>query len=328
MSRALTILAATIALAGCGSNTLLPVASVAVTPQVAAGWTTTQVTPSTSRGSEPCLVERHAGGFAIAYVKNKLGDHHVYFTTSPDGSNWSTPVVVAKGSLTDDAPALYEDELGKLHLVFASNRSLSFALYEATSTDGVTWSDAQALPEDLEEAYHPAVAILPDGGMALSYETIGGSIRFLTRPKSGKWSKAITVDDGLEPCLLGMKDGSVLLSFNASDHLACRVRSAEGTWGAQLTVSETSAAETPWLSMDGAGSVFLSYVEKTSGVSKLVERKRQGGSWATAISLTMGPTVDSHPAAIITKSGEHALAWAYSSDALPGGIAFARNGSR
>lgn len=324
MKRALTILAASIALAGCGPSTLLAALPQDSTPQGAAGWTTSQVTPTSSRAVEPCLIERKAGGLAIAYVRNKLGDHHVYFTTSLDGSSWSTPVVVARGALSDDSPALYEDEAGKLHLVFASNSAMRFALYEATSTDGITWSDAQALPADLEGSYHPAVAALQDGAMAMSYETIGGSLRFLTRSKTGTWSKAITVDEGVEPNLLALGDGTVLMSFNTTDHLACRLRSTDGTWGSQQEVSETAGAETPWLSKDAAGDVYLSYADQSSGTRKLVERKRQGTSWAAADSLTTGSTQDTHPSAIFTRSGEHVLAWAFSSDVLPGGIALLR----
>lgn len=316
------ILSLTLALAGCGQNALMGGPDGAGAPQVTAGWTLTRVTPEGVRAIEPSLIERKAGGFAIAYATDKLGDRHVYCTTSSDGQRWSAPVAIAKSGVTDESPALYEDAAGTLHLLFASNRSQRFGLYEATSADGASWSEAAALPEDPDQSYRPTVATLSSGTVALAYETLGGALRFRTRSLQGSWSEATTIHaGGGDPALSVLPDGRLALAYRSYGMLQLRSRSVIGTWSEPSELGSAGAA--PSLSTDREGSLWLVYAEGEEA-AKLQERRGDGKTWTAGSRLTAGDTDDLDPAAIVTRSGERVVTWGVKKDGRGQGLFFAR----
>lgn len=325
MSRHLaTILMLSAALTGCGATPLVPSGANNFGPQVAAGWTSIRVTPEGTTGVDPCLIERKAGGYAIAYASDTLGDKHVYVTVSPDGQRWSAPVSVGKGPLTDEAPSLCEDEKGSLHVIFASNRGMRFGLYEATSTDAATWTDAEALPSDPDQAERPTMVPMASESLALAYETLGGSIHFRTRSAQGTWSAPSTVFDGAgDPTMALGADGKLVIAYKSYGKLYLRTQDPLGTWGAATVLSASGDVETPSLTRDAHDGWWLVCAEQSGDNWKLQERSTNRGTWSTEASLTAGPTDDEHPSALVNHSGERVLAFGVSSGARRGGIYFA-----
>lgn len=318
----IALISLAVALTGCGSNAIVGTPSDGA-PLVSAGWTLSRVTPEGVRAVEPSLIERQGGGFAIAYSTDKLGDQHVYCTTSPDGARWTAPVAVAKSALTDESPALYEDQAGTLHVLFASNRSQRFGLYETTSSDGSSWSEAAALPEDPDQSYRPSVATMSNGALALAYETIGGALRFRTRTTAGSWSEATTIHKGGgDPALAALSDGRLMLAYRSYGNLHLRSRSAAGTWSEPSELG--SAGEAPSLSADSQGGLWLVYAAEGDGAMKLNERKGDGKTWTAAFALTAGDTDDEDPAAILTRSGERVMTFGARKDGRGQGLFFAR----
>lgn len=320
---AATLISLTVALTGCGQNALMSGPSSSGAPQVTAGWTLNRVTPEGVRAVEPSLIERQDGSFAIAFSTDKLGDQHVYCTTSPDGARWSAPVAVAKGPLTDESPALFEDAAGTMHLLFASNRSQHFRLYETTSREGQSWSEAVALPEDPDQSYRPTVAMLANGSLALAYETIGGALRFQTRNPQGTWGEAATVHaGGGDPALAALPDGRLMLAYRSYGKLQLRSRSAAGAWSEASDLGSTG--EAPSLSTDNQGGLWLVFAGEADTAMKLTERRGDGKTWTAGAELTTGNTDDEHPAAIVTRSGERVMTWGVRQDGRGQGLFFAR----
>lgn len=319
---AATLICLALALTGCGSNALMGVPGTGGAPQVAAGWTVSKVTPDGVRAAEPSLLERQAGTFAIAYHSTRLADRHVYVTTSADGQRWSAPAPVAPGALSDESPALYEDAAGTLHCLFASNRTQRYRLYESTSADGASWSEAIALPEDPDQSYRPSVATL-GGTLALAYETIGGALRFRTRGPQGTWSEATTVHQGGgDPALAALADGRLMLAYRSYGRLQVRSRSAAGVWSEASELG--TSGEAPSLAPDGQGGLWLVFAAEAGDTLKLTERRGDGKSWAAGAELTAGDTDDQDPAAIVTRSGERVMTWGAAKDGRGQGLYFAR----
>lgn len=320
---AIALISLAVALTGCGPNALMSGPSTGGAPQVVAGWTLSRVTPDGVHAVEPSLIERRDGGLAIAYSTDKLGDQHVYCTTSKDGARWTAPVAIAKSALTDESPALYEDAAGTLHVLFASNRSQRFGLYEATSSDGASWSEAAALPEDPDQSYRPSVASLSSGTLALAYETLGGALRFRTRSALGTWSEAATIHHGGgDPALAALPDGRLMLAYRSYGKLQLRSRSASGTWGEPSDLG--SLGEAPSLSVDPQGGLWLVYASEGDSTLKLQERRGDGKAFTSSSELTAGDTDDENPAAIVTRSGERVMTWGARKGGRGQGLFFAR----
>ncbi|HEY9899114.1 MAG TPA: hypothetical protein V6D00_08025 [Pantanalinema sp.] len=324
MARSLATLIAAAALTGCGANGMQGAPLDGATPQVASGWTSVKVAP---HGFEPCLVARKAGGYAIAYATDKLGDRHVYFTASPDGDRWTPPVAVAKGPLSDEAPALCEDASGELHLFFGSNRDARYAVYEATSTDGQAWSAPEALSAEIkddQDGNFPSIAPLPSGGLAIAYETYSG-IRFRTRSAKGEWSSGETVATTAgAPALAAGPDGRITLAYMAYQKLYVRSRSTVGAWTAPTALAG-GPCETPALTSDGQGGLWMVHTQQTGEFWNLAERTFTGGRWGEAIALTLGQTDDQAPSALLLPGAKRAVAWGSSKDGRASGLYFARS---
>ncbi|CAN0253128.1 unnamed protein product [Laminaria digitata] len=77
----------------------------------------------------------------------------------------------------DYAPTLIATGDGGFRLYFARRRSASFDIYTATSADGLTWSEPEALPT-LEGDAYPAALARGDGGVDLWFGS--GSLDFAT----------------------------------------------------------------------------------------------------------------------------------------------------
>lgn len=324
MVRSLATLIAVAALTGCGANGMQGALLSEATPQVAPGWTSVKVAP---HGSEPCLIARKAGGYAIAYATDKLGDRHVYFTASTDGERWTSPVAVAKGPLSDEAPALCEDDAGALHLFFGSNRDERYAVYETTSTDGQGWSAPEALPAELkddQDGNFPAIAPLPSGGLAIAYETYAG-IRFRTRSAQGKWSNGETVATTAgSPALTAGSDGKITLAYMAYRKLYVRSRSTMGGWTAPTALAGVPA-ESPALASDGKGGLWMVHAQKAGEIWSLAERTLASGRWSEATALTLGETDDQAPSPLFLSGGKRAVAWGSTKDGRSSGLYFARS---
>lgn len=324
MARRLATLIAACALTGCGANGMQGAPLSEATPQVAAGWRSVKVAP---HGIEPSLISRKAGGFALAYATDKLGDRHVYFTASADGERWTPPVAIAKGPLSDEAPALCEDASGQLHLFFGSNRDEQYVVYEATSTDGRAWSAPAALTtagEDDREANFPSIAPLPSGGLALAYESLSG-IRFRTRDAQGAWTDAETVATTAgSPALSVGPDGKVTLAYTAYQKLYTRTRSSLGAWTAPSALPG-APAESPALASDGQGGLWLVTAQQAAASWNLAERTFTSGRWSEATGLTLGETDDLTPSALLLPGGKRAVAWSSSKDGRASGLYFARS---
>lgn len=324
MVRSLATLIAAAALTGCGAGGMQGALISDAAPRVAPGWTSVKVAAD---GIEPCLVSRKAGGYAIAYATDKLGDRHVYFTSSADGARWTPPVAIAQGPLSDEAPALCEDAAGSLHLFFGSNRDERYAVYETTSSDGQAWSAAEALPAELkddQDGNFPAIAPLPSGGLAIAYETYAG-IRFRTRNAQGKWTSGETVATTAgAPALAVGSDGKIALAFMSYQKLYVRGRSAAGAWTAPTELAGVPA-ETPALTADGQGGWWMVHTQQTGEYWNLAERTFASGRWSEAIALTLGETDDQTPSALFLGGGKRAVAWGSTKDGRASGLYFARS---
>lgn len=315
MPRLPLMLCAVLALTGCGEARLNAPAPTAAA-QVASGWTATAVRTAGTSATHPALVERATGGLALAYGTAKLGDRHVYVTTSPDGEAWSPPVLVAKGSTTDEAPTLFEDAQGALHLIFSSNRERAFALYEATSTDGKAWSDATVLTDD-DACYRPAATATPTGA-ALAYETLGHGLRVRTRTGSGAWSTPVAVcNEGGDVALAADAEGLLHLAYEAQGRIQHRTRNAAGTWSAAEALTEGRETLAPALAIAPTGPWLL--FTESGDASKICEQTP--GARALEARITTGTTDDTAPAALVARDGTYLAAWT-SSEGRAGGTLY------
>lgn len=211
-------------------------------------------------GEKPALIKRAAGGYVLAYAGTRVGQRHIYVATSADGERWGKAQVASAGAFSDQAPALAEDQDGKLHLFFASNRSgETQALYHAVEAGGAFGAATEVA--GFEGAQDLAVAYGAKGFTVVA-EVMGAGLLAATSPDGATWSEASEVAPaGAEPAACALPDGRTLVAYQLEGKIKLQA-STDGGWSkATDAASGASRLRDPGLAWEGT-SGLLAYSEK------------------------------------------------------------------
>lgn len=275
----------------------------------------------------PSLFQAMDGTWGIAYGSERLGNKHVYFSSSPDGAKWSKAVQVAPGGLSDQEPALFADQTG-FHVIFASNRDeQSLALYVSDQT-ATGWSPAQKLnlPGGLPQ--EPAVC-RTSHGWALAYRSTEGVI--VAESGDGhNWYEARVAGTHLGDPAIAYVNGRLLVVAHRSQQLYELSRGASGTWTQPRAVGFEGSARQPSLSVDQTGNPVLAFSHRTgpagTGPVQIALSTLAGGAWTPPEALTSTRGDNVNPALQISSDGGRSLAWGIYGSAGERGVVFANLG--
>lgn len=292
---------------------------------LAPGWTAAVAAPQHAPRNS-CLVARRDGSLALAYDTQKHGGKDVFVVTSHDGRRWSAPLAVGQTRRTEEAPALWEDAAGKLHLVYASNQMGYFQLYKASSMDGKTWSEPVAITQEDEAAKNPSVTLTPQG-VALAFQTMGGACEVMTSSDGETWGPSRRIDDSAgEPAIIHDGEG-LRVVFHRHAKLYERIERA-GVWSEPVQVPGHAAMQDPALAWM-AGTLTLAYSTLSSnGTWKLAVREAGPSGWGQERDLVQGPDDHGFPSLAEGQDGGTWLAWGISRLTEERGIFVARSGGR
>lgn len=224
-----------------------------------------------AEGGESPALAHTADGWQAIYAGTQLGDRHLYWSTSADGSRWSTPSTVASAQFSDQTPAFATDAKGALHLYFASNRTGDdYSIYHCTLSNG-TWSAPEAIA-DTTGASDLAV-IYANNQFVLAEETLGAGLVVSTSTDGTRFSGAkVAADAGFAPSLAALPDGRLMLAYMHDGNLYDLV-GKPGAWGAEATAATGSdKLQEPGLVWSGDHGV-MAYAERTPGGYQLRARR-------------------------------------------------------
>lgn len=313
-------------LAGCGTG--MPGSTQPIelpTFTLAPGWSASpSATLDAPRVSS--LVARKAGGFALAYDTQKLGGKDVFVTLSADGKNWSAPVVVGQTRRTEESPALWEDQDGKLRLIYTSNDSGAFQLYASASADGKTWEAPVAITRETDHAKAPAVTRTPTG-VAVAYQSMGGACEVMQSSDGEVWGLARRIDVSAGDPAIAHDGTGLRVVFHRNEKLYERIE-RQGTWSEAVQVPGTAGMREPAIARI-AGKLTLAYSTLSSkGTWKLAVREAGPSGWGQEQDLVQGPDDHGFPCLAEGPEGGSWLAWGISRLTEERGIFVARSGGR
>ena len=309
MSRRLALVAIAalaIALAGCGGKK--PGGVVAVTSTTIDGQRVAKLGFGGEGGEKPALLRRADGGYALAYAGTRQGQRKIYFTSSPDGERWAPPEAVAAGELSDQAPALAEDQAGRLHLFFASNRGGEAPeLYHAEAV-----GEAFGAPTPIagfEGAQDLAVAAGPQG-LTLVAEVMGAGLLAAESADGATWSApSEVVPAGAEPALAALPDGRCLVAYQ----LEGKIWLSPGRAGAWEPATEAASGNgrlrDPGLAWAGAQGLLVYSEKGESGLALRARSLDATFSPAAAQAPSAGPGDHRGVAISLGPDGSKAFAW-------------------
>ncbi|MCI0549851.1 MAG: glycoside hydrolase [Anaerolineae bacterium] len=191
----------------------------------ASEWALPRILPSPSQiNTHPDLVVDGAGRIAVVYAVPVNENRGVYVVQSSDGGDtWSLPQrafdAVSAAWERVEQPRVCLGSEGELHLSFAKSSERvgqPAGLYYVRSSDGgVTWSDAQALTEEL--IHWQQIVCSSDGTVHVLWQEFDGlvfaNLSRVSLDSGGTWgqSNAIT---GVNPSV-----SNVAVAMNAGDSL-------------------------------------------------------------------------------------------------------------
>lgn len=324
--RALLSLFTVSMLAGCGTG-MPGVTQTFEMPEftLAPGWSAA-LAASRDLPRASSLLVRKAGGYVLAYDTVKLGGKDVFVTTSPDGKTWSPAVVVGQTRFTEESPTLWEDDQGKIHLIYASNDSGSFQLYASASRDGKTWDEPVAITDEIEHAKAPSVTRTPNG-VAIAYQTLGGALEVMQSSDGEVWGLSRRIElSGGDPAICHDGEG-LRVVFHRNETLYERVE-RNGAWSEATQIPGAAPMREPAIAMI-AGTVTLAYSTLgPNGNWKVALRVAQPSGWGLEQELVQGPDDHGFPSLAEGKDGGSWLAWGINRLTEERGIFVARSGGR
>lgn len=277
-------------------------------------------------GTQPALVKRKNGDWLMVYVGTNVGERHLYWTRSQDGTRWSAPAEFAAAEYSDQAPALVEDADGLMHCYFASNRGGdNFELFH-TTFDGA-WAEPTRIAgytavQDLAAAY-------TDGRFLLAAEVTAEGLFAATSTDGTTFGGRERIAmAGFDPAAAFLPDGSTLVAYTRGNELLARAGTPDVEWTPeQVVVAASDRVRGPALAWAGDHGKLI-YTERTNaGTSYRLREKRFGADRTFAEGTDLAPLGGAHSPAVAP--GAHAevgLAWGMKLSSGQQGVAFTLDG--
>jgi len=247
-----------------------------------------------------------------------------------ENNKWTEPYQVADGIVNDSLryacwnPVLYKIPKGELLLFYKTGPKVSEwkGWMKTSKDDGITWSNAQALPEGFIGPVKNKPVLLPNGNLlcASSTEGNGWKVHFEITPDFGKtWKKIGPINDGktinaIQPSVLFHKDGSLQILCRTKNRAIAESWSKNNgkTWSPMTLTSmpnNNSGTDAVTL-MNGWQLLVYNHVLPPEGRSKgartplNVAISKDGKTWFATTILEDSPVSQySYPSVIQTTDG-------------------------
>jgi len=125
--------------------------------------------PTLLQASNRCYLfwEKYPAGAGTAY----WASHCEICMMINNGSGWSTPVAIVNNSHVNKDPFAFQDPNGSIHLLFSSNKSGNYDIYEITS-EGANWSEPKSVTNDTNYDFDPYALVCDNGTIYLFWSKV------------------------------------------------------------------------------------------------------------------------------------------------------------
>lgn len=183
------------------------------------------------------------------------------------------PVAVSTNGVSDEDAALVRTRDGGFRVVWSSKRNGPAHLYTATSADGAAWVDEQAITDDANDDFYPALLQTRDGTLHLTWFRIDQrtgrrDVWYASSPDGRAWTNP------------------------------ARISTAGMDWAPAIYEDDFPMLWIVW-SSGRSGNRELYAVRSGDG----------GRTWSEDFRLTQSPEQDDFPFVLVRRDGERLLTW-------------------
>ena len=269
------------------------------------------VTTHTSAG--PCIAADRSGNVHVVWYDGRDGDWEIYYKGSI-GPAWLADERLTASSGHSRDPAIAAGCNSTLHVVWRDNRDGPFNVYYK-SFDSSVWSEDLALTDypPGADVRPPCVAVDDSGAVHVVWTClVGEGGIYHSKLAAGEWSPpgAIAVGaQGHSPPSLSPGPGNAVHAVWKSTGVWHRYYQ-DGAWRPAYHVLDVDGAESPGVTVDGAGNVHVIWTKWVAGYTEVFYReKRNPGVWMDAYQLTAAFGSAELPSAAAGSNGRVHVVW-------------------
>jgi hypothetical protein len=239
------------------------------------GWTPIPVTTSEFSDGSPAVALDYSGDIQTTWESGRDIRSNIY-SSSYDGSSWSTDEAVVVREYWDFHPSMARDSLAKV------------------------WVAWHSLTENA--GYYPNLDI------SVSYRTPGGwsSPEIITAGPDYDTEPAMTTD--AQGRLWVVWKGWRTVNQNVNSNLFARY--FDGSWSPRMTITgDLEDDSDPTVAADPLGNIWVVWSTNRNGNWDIYSIYYSGGSWSPLIPVTTDPGDDLAPSVTVDVSGNLWAAW-------------------
>jgi hypothetical protein len=275
------------------------------------------IASSTGDSEYPAIALDSSDHIHVVWADDRDGQWDVYYRLK-DGTGWQPETRLTGGTGDSRHPSIAVDGNDHLHVVWQNDQLGSSRIYYR-SYDGLSWTSPGCIDPEIPGSGTPAVAA--DGFNhihVLWYQDSGTADHLYYKSHDGSiWGP--TVDLAARKSIYGP---NIIADSRNMIHVAWHdARYASGyevfhrrfdglTWGPETRITEASnTSANATLAADGAGTVYLMWVDKRSGDYKVYYARNDGVDWGGSVLLSESSDGARHPSAVSTAAGVLHLIW-------------------
>ena len=176
-----------------------------------------------AEGEDPTLAASPTGEFVYLAWSQVFGGDFEVFASRWDGSEWSEGQNVSSNDGGSATPALVIAPNGVVNLFWSDTSPGAATIYQAQSSDGLTWPTALPVPD--ATGTNPTATFAPDGSLLLAWQYragFGEAFKIWTSRYNGDWQAPTALTDGSQHALapqLAANASSVALTWQDGDNV-------------------------------------------------------------------------------------------------------------
>jgi hypothetical protein len=288
----------------------------------AAPWTAAEEASPAGSGAYSAQLGIDGEGDATAAWTEAIGGHSVLRSAErPVGGTWSAPFSVSGSTAEAEEPTLVENEAGDAVLAWRERSETTEAIQASVRMAGGGWGAVETFDPLGTNAREPAVAIDPDGNVAVAWTEGGGSteIEAATMEANGAWSEPEPLsspsENGVEAEVTVTVGGSVTVAWvgtaGGNDHVVLASKEFGGTWVGEPPLSTgSSATERINLASEPSGEVVAVWSRMSGGIYVVeTARKASGGGWGSPEPISTSGQSAREPDLAVNRAGDAVIAW-------------------
>ena len=282
-----------------------------------------QLTTDPLRDEDPFFIQNSNGLYMCIWCSNRSGNGDIWYSSSYDMSNWSTPIQLTSNLSDDWYPSLIQDSNDEYWLAWMSWRKNNYDVWCANSKDGINWSEPIQITINNSNDWAPH--LIQDSSdiywIVFSSDRSGNNeIWYVTSSDGKNWSNPIQfttdISEDNNPSLIQDSEGTYWIVWHSNRDGKYDIyysNSNDGiTWSPFIILTNQKSVDMyPFIYQDSDGTYWITWTSDRSGIQGDIwySTSSNGESWSTPKQFTTSTSKDYTPKIVEGSADDMWIIW-------------------